>query len=178
MFRHTAFVECFVRKMAVLFGKSTRFSKSLYLTDKTVSEQLTISLFLLPAVLSPSSRFEFRGKLFTNFISVCPTVKEMVCMLCQRYTKIPDWPFVGIIGRLMAPSAYVVYYQKKVYKCTELWHAVDMAVKIYFIYQKKFPSDAVSSWQFILLYFYNLDNEGRFVLPDVHKLRTILKCIP
>lgn len=133
---------------------------------------MALSLFLLPATLTPSLSFVFRGKMMTNFISVCPSVQEFVTSLPRGVAG----PYVGIIGKLWAPLSYVVFYQKKVYRCVELWHALDMVIKIFIVYRVELSADAANSWQFIMCHFYDMAKDMDFVYPSVKVMQSFLSC--
>ena len=128
-----------------------------------LGKQMALCLFLLPAILTPAQKCSFRGQVISNFISVAPTVQEFIMELPRG----KEGPFVAIIGRIIAPLSFVVYYNKRVYRCVELWHAVDMAVKIILIFRLTVPLDSAAAWQFVMMHFYGLEDRIKCVLPNV-----------
>lgn len=170
-FRTPDFCEDFVRRTYEVIRRNTRFNiEKLQFHDQLLGSRLTISLFLLPAVLNPAISYAFHSQWVNSFISVAPSVQEFI----EKLPKKAEGPFVAIIGRLLSPLSFVVFYQRKVYRCVELWHALDMAIKIFIVYQKSFPSDCATAWQFIMLHFYEMEQEIKFILPGVLRLRAML----
>lgn len=173
-FRERAYCERFVEKFHGLLRKSKRFNidgggKKTF-QDTSLSQRMTMALFLLPAVLNPKKRFHFSEELLSSFISVRPSVQEFVSSLRKGESSVPH---VGIMGRIDAPLSYVVYYQRRVYRCAELWHAMDMAVKIFAVYRPQIAADCANAWQFVMLHFYGMEEEGQFVYPSVRTLQGV-----
>lgn len=129
---------------------------------------MTLALFFLPAVLNPNQRMHFPGESVNSFISVSVSVQEFVSRLRKSESSVPH---VAIIGRMEAPLSYVVYYRRKVYRCAQLWHAVDMAVKIFRVFRPQIAADCANAWQFVMLHFYDMKGEGQFVYPSVRTLQ-------
>lgn len=170
-FRTPDFCEDFVHRAYEVIRRNTRFNiNKLQFQDRLLGSRLTMSLFLLPVMLNPVASFTFNDKWVNSFISVAPSVQEFV----QTLPKRAEGPFVAIIGKLLSPLSFVVFYQRKVYRCVELWHALDMAIKIFIVYQKNFPLDSATAWQFIMLHFYEMEKEIKFVLPGVLRLKAML----
>lgn len=169
-FREPEFCEKFVRKMeAVMCHVSLmNFDVSLY-KGQPLSNRLGINLFLLPSVMGRQEMAVVRGKLTNHFVSVYTSVEDFVQEMGNS-----EGPRVAIIGKLLRPISFVVYNERKVYRCNELWHAIDMVVKIYVVYNKKVPVVAASAWQFVMVHFYDMEKHLMYVLPDVRRFRAML----
>lgn len=160
-----------MRQFQAVFRQSARFNiDQRHFKNQPLSKRMALALFLLPATLNPNVSFVFRGNMISNFISVCPSVQEFVAGLPRNEAG----PYVGIIGKLSAPLSYVVFYKKKVYRCVELWHALDMVIKILIVFKGNLAADCANSWQFIMCHFYEMEKDLEFVYPSVKTLQAFL----
>lgn len=167
-FRDQDYCNEYVQHFGGVLRKSTRFNiDQKHFDEQPLSKRMALSLFLLPAALNPTMAFVFRGKMITSFISVSPSVQEFVTSL-PKSSKVPH---VAIIGKLLSPLSYVVYFQKKVYRCVELWHALDMAIKIFIVYKLQLSAECASAWQFVMLHFYAMEQDMEFIYPSVKTLQ-------
>lgn len=170
-FRDDEFCKTYTKQFSGVLLRSSRFSiDEKHFSQQSLSKQMTLALFLLPAALNPSMSFVFRGKMISNFISVCSSVQDFVSSLPRPSRG----PYVAIIGKLLAPVSYVLYYQKKVYRFVELWHALDMAIKIHITYKVHMIADSANAWQFVMLHFYQMEKDVEFVYPSVKTLQAFL----
>lgn len=138
--------------------------------DQPLKKRMAPALFLLPAALRPEMKFSLRPKMITNFISVCPSVQLFI-------NSVPNTtgPFVAIIGSLQAPESYAVFCQKKVYRCGEMWHSIDIAIKIFMLYNLQMTADAATAWQFIMMHFYDMRKHMARVFSSVVALHSKIR---
>lgn len=170
-FRDQKFCKDFVQRSLEVVRRNPRFNiEKLRLHEQPFHTQMLACLFLLPAELYPSQSFTFSKLCVTSFISIAPTVPE----LCSRLSKTSDDPHVAVIGTLRKPTGFVFIYQRKVYKCCELWHALDIAVKMMLVYKKGLPRSTAEAWQFLMVHFYNMSQHMQFIIPGVMRLRAIM----
>lgn len=122
---------------------------------------MTFYLFLLPTILNPSRPFVVSQHQYNGtFISLFPDVESFVSEMAWE----PKIPHVSIIGRIMGSCTYVVFFQKKIYRCLELWNALDLALKLYISLKLEFRAETASAWEFLMLHFY--DWQGRIIFSN------------
>lgn len=168
-FRSREHCDRYVHLMNATFQRFKYLQTSLAFKNLPTKKLMAAALFLLPVALYPGKPIEFSNLMMTNFISVCPSVEIFI----NSIPKTSQGPLVAIIGDLVAPASYAVYCQKKVYRCGQIWHAIDIAVKIYMLYGLPMASDAACAWQFIMLHFYELQDFVAKVYHNVARLMEI-----
>lgn len=163
-FRNLEFCGRFVAQMKAVLVNRIKYRLHDQFDNLPFGVQMAICLCVLPAVIDGST--PVKPGTFNNFISVYPSLADFIVALPPGR----DGPYLCIIGRLFEPVSYVICYQKRVFRCLELWQAVDIGVKVLAVDRVMLPLSTVRAWQFIMTFFYNLENEMQFIYPSVKKL--------
>lgn len=87
---------------------------------------------------------------------------------------IPIQPRLLIVGQLTDIREIYVYFDGIKYAFLNILHAADTCFKLFFIFNLKYPDEAIQFYKFIQFYFYNIEgNQNTKIASIINDLKTM-----
>ena len=78
--------------------------------------------------------------------------------------------FLIVVGSIETPEQYLVHFDNFIYMATQFLDALDIAFKIYNVFNLKYSTFSKKVWNFIQKFFYHLPLDARNENSTIYKL--------
>lgn len=91
-----------------------------------------------------------------SFMLVGATAIDLEEALQQKIKQnLPIQPFILIKGSITNPEEIMVYFDGIRYQLYSILRALEVCLKIFFVFNLNYPAESVLVWSFIKQYFFN-----------------------
>lgn len=106
-----------------------------------------------------------------SFVLICPTVAKCEeVILKKKESKIPIQPFLIVIGEMLNPQQFLVYFDDIKYTFGSFLHAFETCFKIFQVFNLNYPAESIAVWQFLQMLIYKIKTKFDKTIPIVSQI--------